>query len=270
MIYTIASLVELKNHAVPGTLVVVDIDETLIAPELSSNLFTSAGAELFCLYLKGRHDAKPLFDAFVKLLSQKRLCEANVTKNTIAHLQANGVWVLGLTSRYARNAYATTQCLEHFEIDLRTNALVHDVQELGLVQGVIHCDNAPKGESLVGFLDWIKKKHHFAPSQVVFCDDRWSHCLDVQESLAIPTICYHYVHPDITRLDDVDMDRLSKAVRSKQPMTEVRNLWKQSKDEAIVVAQILRFVEAQEVVTNKHMKAALTGLFSEMDCQTTL
>lgn len=270
MIYSIATLAELQKHTVQGTLVVVDIDETLIAPALSSNLFTSAGAELVCSHLKGRHDAKPLFDAFVKLLSQKRLCEANVTKDTITHLQANGVWVLGLTSRYARNAFATTECLEHFEIDLRTNALVHGVEDLGLVQGVIHCDNNPKGESLLRFLDYMREKYYFAPSHVVFCDDRWNHCLDVQEAMAIPTTCYHYVHPDIARLDEVDMNRLGKAVRSKQPMTEVRNLWKESKDEAIVLAQILRFVEAQEVVTNKHMKAALTGLFSEMDCQTTL
>jgi len=193
-----------------------------------------------------------LIDQLFENSHQKELCEGDLTVSTIRTLQQNNVWVLGLTSRTCGQAPRTIECLGNFGLNFTVNAplvksrVAHPNPELRTLydSGIIFTSGNRKGNILLDFFTMLQGEFGYTPLHVVFCDDRHHNCADVVEHL--PSIqCYHYQHPSIPT-DIHCYDRvLDYSLKSKGfDLERVRSLWVLSQPDAILVAQVLWFIDS--------------------------
>jgi len=104
------------------------------------------------------------------MICRKILCEGNRTKDTIKALQDEGVWVLGLTARYATSAEDTDDMLSHFGLDLTVNcplpsklSLQDPETQAVYMNGVIYTNAVEKGTVLNRFLQNVVYRDHVFP-----------------------------------------------------------------------------------------------------------
>ena len=152
------------------------------------------------------------------------------TVDTIHQLQAAGCYVFALTARYAAQAATTHNELLALDIDFskstpwNNQCVLHDNDTDALYSnGVIYTSATEKGVILDRFLNGLFTTDHIGnglqsipivspPSHIVFIDDRYSNCHNVQHScdivkqLNIQLITFHYTYcstDDDTQGDDI-------------------------------------------------------------------
>lgn len=185
---------EIKNHLKPNTLVVLDIDDTLIVP--IQTLGTDAW---FCYWLdKHQSDGLSKEEALERALADweaiRHLTEMNLveegTDGIVQDLQNGGIPVIGLTTQGHTLARRTVNQLSSLNIDLSKSApCQNDIyfpaslngHEHGILyrKGILFTSGTPKGKAFLLLLEHLA----IQPDHVLFINDKKSHLLDLGSSV---------------------------------------------------------------------------------------
>lgn len=198
----IESMKEIQPKLEPGTLVVFDIDNTLVEP------LGNIGSDQWYYYLVkavARDDAKltpeqaeeKAAEVWTRTLGTVTVKPVEeLTPPLIRHIQARGLKTMALTARGREDAAATFAQLKAIGVDLASQP-VHgkdrDAEEKGFYsRGVFFAGEGPdKGVALARFLKAIG----LAPKAVVFVDDKPHHAKNVDRALTaagIPVTAFRY------------------------------------------------------------------------------
>jgi hypothetical protein len=264
-IYPLYSICELIEHAPPGSLVALDIDDTLLMTRgTPSFLLTEEGLRAFQAHVHLRYSSweqKNIACRKLQAAVKDKICVEPQTADIIRSLQASKCWVFGLTARYSDMESTTWNSLRAQGIDLEKTApfpegvsFVDDETTAEYRRGVIYCNNQNKGMVLQHFLENVVFAHHLAekrgllppdsvkviddiPSDMVFVDDSYLHnvdvarCASVADELGMQVSCLHYV-------------------REQQPCPECDEDGNE-KDEDIMASQIAAFLDDTVILTNE-------------------
>ena len=200
-------MAELTPEVKPGTLVVFDIDNTLLEP------VGNIGSDQWYYYLlKAYKRDGNLSDAEAEDRAAKawtstlgkvkvRPVEA-LTPPLVAALQRNGIQVMALTARGTEDEGATMGQLKDIGVDLGANTVttkrlafkkgkLADAEQLFSGGVFFASEAADKGKVLAAFMKKLKLK----PSKVVFADDKPHHTKNVDAALTaagIPVVALRY------------------------------------------------------------------------------
>jgi hypothetical protein len=178
---------EVKKYIKPETLVILDIDDTLLLPT------QTLGTDAWFLYRIEQHKKEGMKhkDAFEKALAEwqaiRHITKIKIveegTDQLINEMQEGKVVVMGLTTQGLALATRTIQQLASLNIDLSKTAPCQEehyfINKLGVLyrQGILFTAGTPKGEALVKLFSKID----FHPKQIVFVNDKETHLRDVEE-----------------------------------------------------------------------------------------
>lgn len=198
----IKSMKEIQPKLEPGTLVVFDIDNTLVEP------VGNIGSDQWYYYLVkavARDDAKltpeqaeekaaEIWTRTLGTVAVKPVEE--LTPAFIKHIQSRGLKTMALTARGREDVAATFAQLKAIGVDLAAKPVHgkdHEAADKGFYsRGVFFAGEGPdKGVALVRFLKAIG----LAPKAVVFVDDKPHHARNVDAALTaagIPVASFRY------------------------------------------------------------------------------
>jgi hypothetical protein len=170
------SISTLLQHKKPGAVCVMDIDETLVMTPQNCVMLTKGGLQAFESFCESSTMPKDLREQLYQrcrlMICRKILCEGARTKETIKELQEQGVWVLGLTARYATSSEDTDDMLSHFGLSLKvncplpTNLSLQDPETQAVyMNGVIYTNAVEKGTVLNRFLQNVVYREHVFPDK---------------------------------------------------------------------------------------------------------
>lgn len=181
---------EINEHITPQTLVILDIDDTLLIPT------QTLGTDVWFLYriIENEKLGLPKKKAFERALAeweatrhitQVKLVEIG-TDTIIDNLQKQNLMVIGLTSQGLALATRTVQQLNDLNIDLiRTAPSKEDLYfnngAHGVLyrQGIIFTSGTKKGKALLTWLD----TNDLHPERILFINDKLTHLRDVEEDI---------------------------------------------------------------------------------------
>jgi phosphoserine phosphatase len=197
----IKSMTEIVPALTTSTLLVFDLDNTLIEP------VGNIGSDQWWYYLvkaisrdegipedKAEEKAAPVWTATLAKVKVKPV-EA-LSPKLIAEQRARGLGIMALTARGPEDRAATERQLKDIGVDLAiaapyTKELTTPNKGL-FAKGVLFVGEGPnKGEELVKFLKTIGLK----PRHIVFVDDKPKHAKSVDAALSaakIPSVCFRY------------------------------------------------------------------------------
>jgi len=174
------TLLEIEQYIDEKTLVVFDLDNTLIRPKqmLGSD-------EWFCFYFNKKIDeygdrdraekaALSLWLAIHTVSSMQ--CIEPCTQSVIKKLQQKGIPLMVLTVRNSNAVNVSIRQLHSVHLDFSKTAPVehpvnlHGIDCVRYEKGVLFVADHNKGEALLQFL----QQHSLQPEKIVFIDDKWS------------------------------------------------------------------------------------------------
>jgi hypothetical protein len=197
----IASVAEIVPALAPGTLLVFDIDNTLLEPvgNIGSDQWyyylsvaiARDGPGLSPEQVQARAD-----DVWTRTLDRVKVRPVEaLTPTLVREQQQRGLQVMGLTARAESDAPATFRQLHAIGVDLQASAVRKDelrAQDGFYSHGVLFVgEGVDKGKLLVDFLARIDLK----PARVVFVDDKPHHARNVDAALGaagIPVVAFRY------------------------------------------------------------------------------
>jgi hypothetical protein len=185
-----------------GTLVMFDVDDTLIEPIHEPTDMPAGQALAKRLRQDGRTPKESEREAAF-ILGRARVCaETRPVEPSIppmvSDLQHRGIAVMGLTARSSFLGWLTHIQLGTNNFDLRRTPpgswgfdfRVGDAYT-GYVNGIVYCDHADKGATLIEFLTLT----NIDPAHIIFVDDIQDNVIAVEKAahkLGIPCDCFHY------------------------------------------------------------------------------
>ncbi len=168
--FALTKFASLLQYITPGSLVAVDIDDTLIRKAtFGCSLLTSLGTRQFSEYLKTQYrsasfaEKQDITNALSRELGSFVLAEDEIAQ-VVRTLQERGVYVFGLTARSSNLSEITTRSLASLGIDLNLAApptlpaRVLDTQtNTAVVDGIVYCNDTDKGVVFQRLLDlgWL-------------------------------------------------------------------------------------------------------------------
>lgn len=179
---------EINKYVTPKTLVILDIDDTLLIPT------QTLGTDVWFLYRVKQYESQGFCypDALQKTLAEweairhltnVKLVETG-TNEIIQGLQKKNIMVMGLTTQGLALATRTVMQLRSLNIDLSLTAPSKEdhyfINQHGVLfrQGILFTSGTAKGKALLTFLDKI----NVHPQHVVFINDKATHLKDVEEA----------------------------------------------------------------------------------------
>ncbi len=198
----ISTMAEIRPELSTTTLLVFDIDNTLVEP------VGNIGSDQWYYYLVkaiARDDKALTADAaeakagevWTKTLAAVKVQPVEaITPALIREQQKRGLKIMALTARGVEDAEATFRQLKDIGVDLTATAVRKDdlaTEQKGLYsRGVFFVGEGPdKGKTLVAFL----KKIGLRPAKIVFADDKPHHAKNVDAALTaagIPGVSFRY------------------------------------------------------------------------------
>lgn len=196
----IASMAAIVPELAPETLLVFDIDNTLVEP------IGNIGSDQWYYYVEKAYRREGLDEAaaaaktaevWTKTLGTVKVKPVEaLTPILIREQQKRGLQIMALTARGAEDAQATFEQLKAIGVDLTASAVRKDdlaTERKGLYsRGVFFVGEGPnKGETLIAFL----KKIGLRPAKVVFIDDKPRHAKNVDAALTaagIASVSFRY------------------------------------------------------------------------------
>jgi hypothetical protein len=198
---------EISKHVTPGTLILMDIDDTIILPAQMVGC-----DEWFNLRWK-KHEA----DGFSNAVAlEKALAEWNAIRNItkmntveketpkfIQDLQKKGYKIMGLTTQGLALATRTVQQLQEHQIDLSKTAPTAEDFYVNLSghsvlfrKGILFTSGRNKGEAFFKFCDSMGLK----PKKIVYIDDKASPLTAIETEAVkrgIECIGLRYAYADV-------------------------------------------------------------------------
>ncbi|MCH9628060.1 MAG: hypothetical protein S4CHLAM2_17100 [Chlamydiales bacterium] len=178
---------EVPTHIKADTLLILDIDDTLMVPTQMLGCDEWFQERMRHHLSQGKPGGEALERSLaeweaVRHLTDMRLCEP--TTHTIVHkLQENGTTVMGLTTQGLALATRTRQQLLDLDIDLMTTApsrqdYYFTLADHGILyrHGILFTSGRAKGQALFYLLDHLK----IEPKHIIFVNDKASHINDVK------------------------------------------------------------------------------------------
>ena len=196
-IFETAHFKEIENYLNPETLVLLDIDDTLLIPS------QTLGSDVWFLYQVEQHKANGLnrTDAVEKALAEwealRHLTKVKIveegTQAIINQMQQSKCVVMGLTTQGLALANRTKMQLKDLGIDLAKTCPSHDsfyfgngspghtCLQAGVLyrEGILFTSGTKKGTALLKLLDCI----HYRPKHILFINDKLTHLKDVETSV---------------------------------------------------------------------------------------
>ena len=192
----IHSLDEVLLKVSSNTLVVLDIDETLLTTSqmLGSDFWFQNKIQKYAFEGLDKKEAlaKTLPD-YINFLTQSKVKLIESQAPVLVHkLQRMGVTVVGLTSRSSELAYVTTAQLQSLNINLNRTPIKLD--ELGLsshlphhyFEGILYSKSLHKGKVLLDLINHT----NFPIDRLVFVDDKMEYIQELQETCEANQIEY--------------------------------------------------------------------------------
>ena len=178
---------DLYKYLEPETLVVLDIDNTLIEPvqELGSDQWFGSRIKHYQdQNLSGEAAKNKALREWqtVQYLTDVKLVEKGID-DILSDLQRKQIPMIGLTTRGMEMCVRAVDQLESVNIDLEktspTKEQLYFVNERGVLfhKGILFTDNTHKGEALRKWLARIG----YRPKKVLFVNDKLSHLKPVEE-----------------------------------------------------------------------------------------
>lgn len=276
-VYLLTKLSNLLKEAHPGSMLVFDIDETLIVTRHApSYLLTTDGVQTFQKFVHQKiqnWNQKNQLCRKLQLALKDKIGVEEDTAEVIRKLQDMGCAVLALTARYRELSVATENSLEAVGIDLKRNSPfppypIRDPHtDAVALNGVVYCNNQDKGLIFSRFIESMIFKDPLAhvravasgeaepgsakfqlPKEIFFVDDLYENaksvCLGltplVTEELGVTVSCYHYVPSNLAEMQaelDEGGDRMA----------------------GILTMQMEVFIEEQRVLTNQEARRRIQG-----------
>lgn len=180
---------EITNHITADTLVILDIDDTLLIPvqTLGTDVWFMARYEH---HLRTKERLLALDRALAEWEAVRHMTDVKIveegTDEIIREMQQQNYRVMGLTTQGLALATRTVMQLKSLKIDLFKTA--PSTQEVYFIngphgvlyrEGILFTSGTAKGEALVKLLDTIG----YHPQHIVFINDKKTHLLDVEKSL---------------------------------------------------------------------------------------
>jgi len=183
---------EIVQHIHPETLVVVDIDDTLLIP------VQTLGTDAWFLSRLDHHlqIKKDRFLALDRALAEweaiRHITNVKIveegTDEIINEMQKSNTVMMGLTTQGLALATRTVIQLKSLLIDLSKTApsaqdcyFINGQNGVLYRQGVLFTSGTSKGEALIKFLDTI----NYHPKYIVFINDKKTHLQDVEKSVEL-------------------------------------------------------------------------------------
>lgn len=181
---------EIVNHISPNTLVIVDIDDTLLIPvqALGTDVWFLSRLEHHRQIQKDR--ALALDRALAEWEAVRHMTDVKIveegTDAIINEIQKNNVVVMGLSTQGLGLSTRTGVQLKSLCIDLSKTA--PSIQELYFMngqngvlyrQGILFTAGTSKGDALLKFLDAI----NYHPKHIVFINDKKTHLQDLEKGV---------------------------------------------------------------------------------------
>jgi hypothetical protein len=180
---------EICQFAQPDTLILLDIDNTLIC----SKQALGGDTWFYTLYEQLKKDPSAGVDARDKALMlwfqlQEILEVKPVEESTpkvIKDLQSKKIPMMALTTRGGPVVWSTLRQLQSCDIDLtitrpfHSNFIIEEMPKANFRDGILFSDNQHKGKVLLAFLKQCK----ISPSRILFINDKLSHLKEVEESV---------------------------------------------------------------------------------------
>lgn len=181
---------EITNYITPETLVIFDIDDTLLVP------VQTLGTDVWFLsrlehYKKTKGDPALALDKAladweaIRHLTDVKIVEEG-TAEIIAEMQKNKVAVMGLTTQGLALSTRTIVQLNSLQIDLSKTApssqdhyFINGSKGVLYRQGILSTSGTAKGEALLKFFSLIG----YCPKSIVFINDKKPHLHDVEKSV---------------------------------------------------------------------------------------
>ncbi len=182
------SFKDLASHLTPDTLVVLDIDDTLLITK------QMLGCDEWFIYRMNQRKSEGMSPSAalektlseweaVRHLTQMEIVEPN-TESVIQSLQKQGYCVFGLTTQGLALATRTIQQLNEKQIDFTVSAPTQEdvyfpLKQHGVLfrKGVLFTSGMPKGEALFQLCKMINRP----VSRIVFVNDKATHIADIEE-----------------------------------------------------------------------------------------
>jgi len=187
IIFESDKLSEIYKHTNKNTLVIFDIDDTIMTPKIWPGSNTWLEHEIKRIQKKGLEfeDALylilPLYFS-VHQFTEDMMAPLDNSPKLIKTLQKNNIKTMALTNRSMPMLKITLKELQGIGIDFLKNSLYGQDLELSIThkgrfsEGIIFCGNNDKGELLFQFLEKIG----FRPEKIIFIDDKLKNVKSVQ------------------------------------------------------------------------------------------
>lgn len=189
---------EITNYVQPNTLVLLDIDDTLLIP------VQTLGTDVWFLSRLQQHQQKEKDRSLaldralaeweaIRHLTNVKIVEAG-TDALIKDMQEKQVTIMGLTTQGLALATRTIVQLKSLSIDLSKTApsnqdcyFINGPHGVLYRHGVLFTSGTAKGEALIKLLDAID----YHPKKIVFINDKKTHLNDVEKSVELKNI--HFI-----------------------------------------------------------------------------
>ncbi len=189
-----STMLPVEAELTPGTLLVFDVDNTLLGPvgNLYSDQWAYYAEKAFKRDGLSEEEAgKKLGEIWTEGLKRSKVKPVeNTTPAIVAKAQKAGYAVMALTARGPEDAPATRRQFKDAGYDLSRSG--PKSRAAGYDNGVLFVGDGPdKGKALVAFLAAAKLK----PARVVFVDDKPHHAKNVDAALTaagIPCVAFRY------------------------------------------------------------------------------
>lgn len=183
---------EITDYVRPKTLVIVDIDDTLLVPvqTLGTDVWFSSRLEHYLQIIKDPSLAldKTLAEwEAIRHLTDIKIVEEG-SDEIISEMQKNNVVIMGLTTQGLALATRTVVQLKALSIDLSKTApssqdsyFINGKNGVLYRRGILFTSGTSKGEALLKFLDII----NYHPESIIFINDKKAHLQDVEKSVEL-------------------------------------------------------------------------------------
>jgi len=188
---------DIRSHLTGDTVVILDIDDTLLIPVQMLGC-----DEWFTARLQNSTLEKALAEwEAIRHITEMEIVEQG-TAEEVRALQGDGYTVLGLTTQGIALATRTSQQLKTCGINLRQNApgegdLFLSIMKHGVLyrNGILFTSGQHKGEAFFALCDAI----NLTPKRIVFVNDKASHLENIEETAIernIPFVGLRYAYSD--------------------------------------------------------------------------
>lgn len=178
---------DLQRHASKNTLIILDIDDTLLIPVQMLGCDEWFLTRLAHYQEEGKDKTQSLEKSLAEWEAVRHLTKMEIvepgTDEIIAQFQEKGYQVMGLTTQGLSLATRTHQQLKQNNINLSLTALSQEdcylnIDGHGVLfrNGILFTSGMHKGKALFSLLSQIQ----YSPKQIVFINDKASHLMSIE------------------------------------------------------------------------------------------